>query len=164
MGGFQARRRRARESVKAFDEPRDLRRKPSGTRKKTPKSAPKYRTERRTSPDRRASVKPRSATARSFVAHGNKGLSHTSKTVDISETRLLRTSKERVAGDARVAVEISLAASGRNKRNKRIGLDNKRRNRSPPPQSGGSPRRPDGPTAVDAADATRMSPTGSAAC
>ncbi len=62
---------------KAFDEPRDLRRKPSGTRKKTPKSAPKYRTERRTSPDRRASVKPRSATARSFVAHGNKGLSST---------------------------------------------------------------------------------------
>ena len=67
---------RARSPSKA-GEPRDLRRKPSGTRKKTPKSAPKYRTERRTSPDRRASVKPRSATARSFVAHGNKGLSST---------------------------------------------------------------------------------------
>ena len=77
MGGLQARRRGARLAVEGLDEPRDPRRKPSGTRKKTPKSAPKYRTERRTSPDRRASVKPRSATARSFVAHGNKGLSST---------------------------------------------------------------------------------------
>ena len=51
---------------KAFEEPRDLRKK--SVRKKPPKSAPKYRAERRASPEKRAPPEkrnvPRSATAR----------------------------------------------------------------------------------------------------
>ena len=89
---------------KAFDEPRDLRRKPSGTRKKTPKSAPKYRTEQRTSPDRTTSVKPQLCHSSFICRPWQQGpLEHTSEKVDISEARLLRTSKKRCAGDARVA-------------------------------------------------------------
>ena len=104
MGGLQARRRGARKSVEGL-------RRAARLEEETLWDEEEDAQVRAEIPDGTAHVAGPTSFGEAAISYSSficrpreqRSLKHTSEKIDISETRLLRTSKERVAGDAGVA-------------------------------------------------------------